>query len=75
MVEIRTQGKDYWVIAKRFHEHRDNQLMRPTAVRDMQRLLAETSSPAVRARIGTFIARHHREPGGNMPIGGGPRRA
>ena len=65
--------KDYWIVAKRFHEHRDNPMMKPTAVRDMKRLQIATHREAVRKRINMFIARHDRRPPPLPPQG--PRYA
>ena len=52
------QGLAYWRIAKRFHEHRQFQGMRPVAVNDMQNLLPTVQSGAVKRRIHTFITNH-----------------
>jgi hypothetical protein len=68
-------GKQYWTIARRFHQHRDNPLMRPTAVMEMTRVQSETQSEAVLRRVNAFIAVHHRDPLSNSPFGGGNRRA
>jgi hypothetical protein len=51
-------GKSYWSVAQRYHRNRTNPVMQPTAVRDMQRLLASTTSEAVRRRILNFVGRH-----------------
>lgn len=75
MVLILEGGKQYWQIAKRFHEHRAAPLMRPTAVRDMKKLQSDTTSTAVLRRVNAFIAKHQASPPGVSPNGGGPRRA
>lgn len=66
------QGKPYWEVARRFHAHRDNPAIHPTAVRDMQRIQQSTTSPAVQRRVASFIARHQTKPPSNND---GPRVA
>lgn len=75
MAEIYTVGKAYWEVAKRFHENRSNPIMKPTALRDMHRLLCQCQSAAVRNRINGFIMIHRDKPPSGSPFGGGPRRA
>lgn len=73
---LHEQGKAYWQIASRCRAHRDtNPAIVPTAVRDMERLLASTRSQAVIRRINTFIAANQRKPPSNTPPSGGPRVA
>ena len=70
------QGLKYWQIAKRCRSHRDaNPRIVPTAVRDMERLQAETHSPAVLRRINMFIAANRSKPQGSPPTNDGPRYA
>lgn len=69
------QGKAYWEVARRYHTHRSNPAIKPTAVRDMQRLQQQTHSAAVLRRINTFITAHQTQPPGNFPGGSGPRYA
>jgi hypothetical protein len=69
------QGKDYWIIARRFHANRDAPQMKPTAVRDMIRLQQETRSKAVLKRVNGFIAKHRAQPPGNNGGNDGPRYA
>lgn len=52
------QGREYWMVAKRYHANRSNPAIKPVAVRDMQRIMGQTSSAAVRARAFDFTRRH-----------------
>ena len=57
------QGKAYWEIARRYHTNRAiSQQIRPTAVRDMQRLQQQTQCQAVLRRINSFIVTHSPRP-------------
>ena len=71
--EIRYDGQDYFIVARRYHLNRSNPQMKPTAIRDMQRVMMATPSSSVRRRCLSFIHRH--QPPGNRPIGDGPRFA
>ena len=69
-------GKAYWEVAKRFHAHRNTSpMIKPTAVRDMQRLQATVRSQAVLRRINSFIMANQQKPPGKNPDGDGPRYA
>lgn len=74
-MELYEQGKAYWAIARRFNQNRANPQMRPVAVRDMTRLQGEVTSPSVRQRVNTFIARHHAPPLSISPNDDGPSLA
>lgn len=74
-MELYEQGRDYWIIARRYHANRFAPLMRPTAINDMLKLKARERSPAVLRRVNNFIAKHQSPPPGVTPIGTGPRRA
>lgn len=71
--EIKMCGQEYWVVLKRYHMNRSNPQMKPTAVRDMGRVMMATTSSVVRGRCLSFINRHGQP--GNSPNGGGPRYA
>jgi hypothetical protein len=73
--EIRYEGQDYFIVARRFHLNRSNPQMKPTAVRDMERVLMATPSASVRQRCLSFINKHRRQPPGGPSNGGGPRYA
>jgi hypothetical protein len=67
---------EYWKIAKRCRAHREtNPAIVPTAVRDMQRLLADGCTEAVRKRVNSFIAANRTKPPRDLPPSGGPRYA
>jgi len=74
-VEFYEQGIEYWKIVRRFNQNRSAPLMRPTAVRDMIKLKASVSCPAVLKRVNSFIARHQAQPPSGSPNDSGPRYA
>ena len=65
-MQLFESGKEYWTIALRYHTHRDNPVIEPVAVRDMQRLLETVTCEGVRRRIGAFIANHSKQPGPSL---------
>jgi hypothetical protein len=75
-VERYDQGRDYWVICKRYNEWRErNPGIKAVAVADMKALQQRNQSRAVGLRISTFIARNQSPLPGNNGGNDGPRYA
>lgn len=70
------QGRDYWLICKRFNAFkRQNPGIRSAALNDMRKLYQSCPSDAVKRRITTFIFHNQQQSPGNNGGSGGPRRA
>jgi len=70
---IYEQGKPYWLIVRRFHQHRHTSTaIGPAAVRDMLRLQQESQSSSVLRRVNSFISSNHPQRPGPNGNGSGP---
>lgn len=61
--EIRYEAKEYWIACRTARRHMGMGLNQMARV--------ETTSDAVRRRVNSFMAQHHRSLPGNSPNGGG----
>lgn len=64
------EGKEYWVVVRRYHIHKSNPAMRGVVLRELREMLSRTKSEAVEKKIKGFIAKHQPPPKPFWPGGG-----